>query len=376
MVTADDTQDDLRDRATAVRPGEELDIERLREYLAPALEQFSWPVSTVPVSSWPLSSWKVSQFPGGFSNLTYLLTIGPEKFVLRRPPFGNRVKSAHDMGREFRILSALENIFPYAPRPIHFCTDQDVLGCDFYLMSCIDGIVIRKDYPPRMVLTPEQTRQQFFTLFDVLGELHSIDLKKAGLENFGKPEGYVRRQVEGWSKRYHDARTPDAPDFGPVMQWLHERMPADSGLARIIHNDYKLDNVIWSADDPLRIVGVLDWEMATVGDPLMDLGCTLGYWVEATDPADYRKFRAMPSDAPGAPTRTEIVARFSERTGLAVERFDFYFCFGMFRLAAIGQQIYYRYHHGLTRDQRFAAMIDKVHSLHSMCERVIARSDL
>jgi aminoglycoside phosphotransferase (APT) family kinase protein len=179
------------------------------------------------------------------------------------------------MGREFRILSALEQVYPYAPRPLHFCTDQDVLGCDFYLMSCIDGIVIRKDYPPRMVLTPQQVRQQFFTLFDVLGELHSVDLKKAGLESFGKPEGYVRRQVEGWSWRFGDARTPDAPDFDPVMQWLDDRMPADSGLARIIHNDYKLDNVIWSAADPLQLIGVLDWEMAHLGDPLEDLGWSL-----------------------------------------------------------------------------------------------------
>ncbi|MES3006856.1 MAG: phosphotransferase family protein [Pseudomonadota bacterium] len=366
MVTAGATQEDLRDRPTAVRAGEELDIARLREYLGPVLGQ----------SSLPMSAWEISQFPAGFSNLTYLLTVGSEKFVLRRPPFGSTVKSAHDMGREFRILSALAPAFPYAPNPLHFCTDQDVLGCDFYLMSCIEGIIIRKQYPPRMLLTPEQTRQQFFTLFDVLGELHSIDLKKVGLENFGKPDGYVRRQVEGWSKRYHDARTLDAPDFVTVMQWLHDRMPADSGLARIIHNDYKLDNVIWSADDPLKIIGVLDWEMATVGDPLMDLGCTLGYWIEATDPDDYRSFRAMPSDAPGAPTRAEIVTRFSERTGLAVERFDFYFCFGMFRLAAIGQQIYYRYQHGLTRDSRFATIGAKVHSLHGMCERVIARSDL
>lgn len=356
-------QAELLDKAGAIRAGEELDIAVLRDYLAPVL-------------GLPLGNLQVSQFPGGFSNLTYLLTAGTDKWVLRRPPFGSKVKSAHDMGREFRVLSALEGVYPYAPRPVHFCTDHNVLGCDFYLMSCIDGIVIRKDYPPQMVLSPAQVREQFFTLFDALGELHSVDLHKAGLENFGKPEGYVRRQVEGWSKRYSDARTPDAPACENIMQWLHDRMPADSGLARIIHNDYKLDNVIWAPDNPLKIIGVLDWEMSTVGDPLMDLGCTLGYWVEAGDPEEYRRFRAMPSDAPGAPTRAAIVARFSERTGLAVERFDFYFCFGMFRLAAIGQQIYYRYHQGLTQDARFATMIDKVHSLQNMCDLVIARSDL
>jgi aminoglycoside phosphotransferase (APT) family kinase protein len=353
----------LLDRAGAVRPGEELDAQRLREYLAPVL-------------GCSLRNLQISQFPGGFSNLTYLLSAGENSWVLRRPPFGSRVKSAHDMGREFRVLSALEGVFPYSPRPVHFCTDHSLLGCDFYLMSCLEGIIIRRDYPPGLVLTPHQVREQFFTLFDVLGELHSIDLSAVGLENFGRPEGYVQRQVEGWSARYRDALTSNAPDFDAIMQWLHDHMPKGSRLVRLIHNDYKLDNVIWSADNPLQIVGVLDWEMATVGDPLMDLGCTLGYWVEADDPDFYRQFRAMPSDVPGAPTRAQIVARFSARTGIAVETMDFYFCFGMFRLAVIGQQIYYRYHQGLTRDARFSTMIDKVHSLQQMCALLIARSEL
>lgn len=353
----------LLDQAGAVRTGEELDINVLREYLSPIL-------------GLPLNNLEVTQFPGGFSNLTYLLTAGDNRWVLRRPPFGSKVKSAHDMGREYRMMTALENVYSYAPSPVHFCEDHALLGCDFYLMSCIEGVVIRKDYPDGMHLTPTQVREQFFTLFDVLGELHSVDLKAAGMEEFGRPVGYVRRQVEGWSKRYRDAITPDAPSFDKVMDWLHDRMPADSGLARIIHNDYKLDNVIWSPTDSSKIVGVLDWEMATVGDPLMDLGCTLGYWVEESDPAEYRKYRAMPSDAPGAPTRAEIVARFSEQTGLEVDKFDFYFCFGMFRLAAIGQQIYYRYYKGLTQDERFAKMINKVNVLKEMCDKVIAQSDL
>ncbi len=354
----------LLDKATQVRAGEELDLVRLREYLRPVLGT-------------SLDSLQVQQFPGGFSNLTYLLSVGEQQWVLRRPPFGSKVKSAHDMGREFKVLTALGNgVFPYAPTPIHFCQDHDILGCDFYLMSCIEGVVIRKDYPPQMQLSPAQVRTQFFNLFDVLGELHSVDLHKAGLENFGKPEGYVRRQVEGWSKRYLNAITPDAPDFDKTMQWLSDKMPADSGVARIIHNDFKLDNVIWSAQDPLQVIGVLDWEMSTVGDPLMDLGCTLGYWAEAGDPDHFRRYRAMPSDVPGAPTRAEIVERFAQRTGLKVENIDFYFCFGMFRLAVIGQQIYYRYHEGLTQDARFATMIHKVHSLQKMCEQLIAKTDL
>lgn len=357
------SSDGLIDQAGKVREGEELDLQLLKEYLRPVLGA-------------QVAELSVKQFPGGYSNLTYLLSTDSEQWVLRRPPFGSKVKSAHDMGREFRMLTALQDVFAYAPKPIHFCEDSAILGCDFYLMSYIEGLVIRREYPAGMNMSPEQIREQFFSLFDVLGELHSIDLQQAGLENFGRPQGYVARQVEGWSKRFHNAYTPDTADFTSIMQWLHDKMPAESGKASIIHNDYKMDNVIWSPTDPLRLIGVLDWEMATVGDPLMDLGCTLGYWVEAGDPEFHRQYRAMPSDEPGAPTRAEIVSRFSERTGIEVERFDFYFCFGLFRLAVIGQQIYYRYHQGLTRDARFARLIDKVHSLQQMCNRVIADSDL
>ncbi len=353
----------LIDQPQAVREGEELDLDRLREYLRPVLGSC-------------VAQLQVKQFSGGYSNLTYLLEAGQSKWVLRRPPFGSTVKSAHDMGREFRILTAIDGQFPYGPKPIHFCQDQAVLGCDFYIMSYIEGVVFRREYPQGLNLSPAQVREQFFTLFDVLGELHSVDLAEAGLENFGRPEGYVARQVEGWSKRYRNAMTPDTADFDSIMQWLHERMPPESGMAALIHNDYKLDNVIWAPDNPLKVIGVLDWEMATVGDPLMDLGCTLGYWVEAGDPDFFREFRAMPSDAPGAPTRAEICARFSQQTGLPIDKFDFYFCFGLFRLAAIGQQIYYRYHQGLTRDARFGRLVHKVHSLKAMCDRLMERSDL
>ena len=261
----------LVDQAQTVRQGEELDLNILREYLRPVLGSL-------------VDGLSVKQFPGGYSNLTYLLASGDQKWVLRRPPFGSKVKSAHDMGREFKILSALENVFPYAPKPIHFCEDHNVLGCDFYLMSYIEGLVIRREYPSGLNLSPEHVRQQFFTLFDVLVDLHSVYLEKAGLTQFGRPEGYVTRQVEGWTKRYLAAMTPDAPDFEPVIAWLRDKMPSESGVIGVIHNDYKLDNVIWSLDNPLKMIGVLDWEMATVGDPLMDLGCTLGYWAEAGDP--------------------------------------------------------------------------------------------
>ena len=349
----------LLDKVEAVREGEELELENLKQYLQPVL-------------NCSIDNLAVKQFPGGHSNLTYLLSNGDEQWVLRRPPFGSKVKSAHDMSREFRILSALKNVFPYGPVPIHFCEDHSVIGCEFYLMNYIEGLVIRREYPQGLNLSPDQVRQQLFNFFDVLGELHSVDLVEAGLDNFGKPAGYVQRQVEGWSKRWVDALTPDTVNCDITIKWLHDNMPPESGKASVIHNDYKMDNVIFSLENPLQVIGVLDWEMSTVGDPLMDLGCTLGYWTQLSDPDFFRESRTMPSDVEGAPTRAEIVARFQRQTGLAVDNFPFYFCFGLFRLAVIGQQIYYRYYHGLTSDQRFAGFIKKTHVLQQMCELIIS----
>lgn len=352
------SSEDLIDRAGAIREGEELDMDRLRAHLEPVIGPQA-------------QTLEVKQFPGGHSNLTYLLSSGDESWVLRRPPFGSKVKSAHDMSREYRILSALKGVFPYGPVPIHFCDDHDVIGCDFYLMNYIRGLVIRRDYPTHLGLSPSQIRQQLLNFFDVLSELHSVDLVQAGLDNFGKPQGYVQRQVDGWCRRWVDAVTPDTVNVDATMQWLQDNMPAESGKASVIHNDYKLDNVIFSADNPLQVIGVLDWEMATVGDPLMDLGCTLGYWVQTSDPEFFRESRTMPSDIEGAPGRGEIIQRFQEKTGLSVDNFPFYFCFGLFRLCVIGQQIYYRYYHGHTKDERFAGFLKKAYVLQQMCELII-----
>ena len=351
--------DDLVDRAGEIREGEELDLGKLREHLRPVLGA-------------AVEKLQVKQFPGGHSNLTYLLQSGGDTWVLRRPPFGSKVKSAHDMSREYRILSALKEVFPYGPVPVHFCDDHSVIGCDFYLMNYIQGLVIRREYPAELGLGREEIRQQLFNFFDVLSELHSVDLQAAGLENFGRPVGYVQRQVEGWSRRWRDAVTPDTVNVDATIQWLHDNMPAESGKASVIHNDYKMDNVIFSLENPLKVIGVLDWEMATVGDPLMDLGCTLGYWVQTSDPEFFRESRTMPSDIDGAPTRGEIIQRFQEKTGLAVDNFPFYFCFRLFRLCVIGQQIYYRYYHGHTRDERFAGFLKKAFVLQQMCQLIIS----
>ncbi|MCG8413764.1 MAG: phosphotransferase family protein [Pseudomonadales bacterium] len=351
-------KEELVDRAGDIRAGEELDADRLKSYLEPILGSKA-------------ANLRLKQFPGGHSNLTYLLESGDESWVLRRPPFGSKVKSAHDMSREFRVLSALKDVYSYGPVPIHFCEDHDVIGCDFYLMNYIEGLVIRREYPIELGLSTDQIRQQLLNFFDVLSELHSVDLVEAGLDNFGKPVGYVQRQVDGWCRRWKDAHTPDTVNVDGTMQWLYDHMPEESGKASVIHNDYKLDNVIFSVEDPLQVIGVLDWEMATVGDPLMDLGCTLGYWVQTSDPDFFRESRTMPSDIEGAPTRGEIIQRFQERTGLSVDNFPFYFCFGLFRLCVIGQQIYYRYYHGHTKDERFAGFLKKAFVLQQMCEMII-----
>ena len=350
---------ELIDQPGEIREGEELNLQNLRQYLEPVIGK-------------DMSSMQITQFPGGHSNLTYLLKLNSDEWVLRRPPFGSKVKSAHDMSREYRILDALKGTYKYGPAPVHFCTDHKVLGCDFYLMNYIKGIVIRREYPRTLNLSPDQTRKQLLNFFDALGDLHSVNLEEVGLENFGKPQGYVLRQVEGWSNRWMDAVTPDTVNCDEIIKWLQDHMPKESGKASVIHNDYKLDNVLFDIDDPLRLIGVLDWEMSTVGDPLMDLGCTLGYWVQLDDPEFFRNARTMPSDVEGAPTRKEIIERFKDRTGLPVDHFHFYFCFGLFRLCVIGQQIYYRFYHGHTKDERFAGFLKKAHVLQQMCRMIIA----
>jgi aminoglycoside phosphotransferase (APT) family kinase protein len=318
----------------------------------------------------------VEQFPRGYSNLTYLILFGDKELVLRRPPFGRKAKTAHDMGREYRILKALNPVFPYCPKPLIYSEDTSIMGCPFYVMERIRGIILRKTLPEGLELSPDQMRSLCESILDVHYKLHSIDYKAIGLEGFGKPAGYVKRQVEGWSERYKAARTPDAPAFGKVMQWLHDKMPPDFLKPAVIHNDYKFDNVVLDPEDPLKIRGVLDWEMATVGDPLMDLGCSLGYWIQADDPPNFQAAGTQPTNLPGALTRDELVKRYSEKAGIPTTNFDFYFCFGMFRLAVIAQQIYYRYYHGQTKDERFKLLIFAVHVLEEQASKTMEQSEL
>ncbi len=354
---------DLTDKSRTVREGEQFDI--------PGVERFL--KQSIPGLRGDLA---VEQFPSGYSNLTYLIRVGDTELVLRRPPFGTKAKTAHDMKREYTILQALTPVFPYCPKPLVYTEDASVMGCPFYVMERIRGIILRRDLPPGLAVTPGDAHKLCERLIDVQLELHALDYQAIGLADFGRPEGYVKRQIDGWSQRYRNARTDDAPDFEPVMQWLQEKMPRETDRPCIIHNDFKFDNVVLSPDDPLRIIGVLDWEMATIGDPLMDLGSSLAYWIQADDPPEFQAIRMMPTDIPGAMTRSEMIARYAQRSGLQIHTFDFYYCFGLFRLAGIAQQIYYRYYHRQTRDDRFALLIFAVKALEGAAMRVINNASL
>ncbi len=295
----------------------------------------------------------VQQFGGGASNLTYLLTWddGTEQ-VLRRAPPGHKAKGAHDMAREFRLQQALKPVFPAVPTMIALCEDPSVLGGDFYVMSRLRGLIPRKRLPQGVPTDPASVRRLCVSVLDQLVDLHTLDVASSGLAAFGKGEGYVERQIAGWCRRYERSRTWNVPTWRPVMDWLRERMPEDAGNV-LIHNDFRFDNVVLDPDDPTRVIGVLDWEMATLGCPLMDLGNTLAYWVEAGDDRVMQQLRRQPTHLPGMLTRREVVDHYAERTGRDVGSFTFYEVYGLFRLAVIVQQIYYRVHQGQSRNPAF-----------------------
>jgi aminoglycoside phosphotransferase (APT) family kinase protein len=336
------------DRTEPPRPGEEVDGERLAAWMRDA--------------GLDAAGLSIEQFPSGHSNLTYLVRAGGAEIVLRRPPHGSRVKSAHDMGREHRVLTALHPVFPPAPRPIAWCDDPSILGAPFYLMERRCGVVIRNTLPAALTARPETVRRLSFAVVDNLARLHAIDPRDAGLDGFGKPAGYVRRQIEGWSRRWLDARTSAVAEMDTVARWLDAHMPAESGAA-VIHNDYKLDNLMLDPDDPARISAVLDWEMSTVGDPLMDLGTSLAYWVEPGDLPELVAQRFVPTAAPGFPSRDEFVARYFATSGRAPTGVLFYYVYGLFKLAVILQQIYRRWLEGLTLDARFGGLGAMVEAL-------------
>ncbi|HEV2386606.1 MAG TPA: phosphotransferase family protein [Candidatus Acidoferrales bacterium] len=333
---------DFLDHPTAVRAEEQLDASRLEPFLG----------THFPGKAGPLV---VEQFPSGHSNLTYLLRSGDRELVLRRPPFGSQVKTAHDMRREYRVLSKLHPAFPEAPKVLLYCEDTAILGAPFYLMEPIHGVILRRDPPAGLPFPAATARRLGESFVDLLARLHRVDYRAAGLGDLGKPEGYLDRQVRGWTERYHGSRTHDRPEVERIVPWLNAHLPRASD-STLIHNDYKYDNVVLDRADIANIVGVLDWEMATLGDPLSDLGTALAYWVDAGDPDELQKVRWGPTTLPGSPTRAQIVERYAQKSGRDPANVAFYLAFARFKIAVIVQQIYYRYRQGVTKDERFARL--------------------
>lgn len=297
---------------------------------------------------------EVLQFPGGHSNLTYLARMGGAEYVVRRPPLGPVAPKAHDMGREFKILSRLWAVFPPAPRALLFCEDASIIGAPFVVMERREGTVIRGTWPAALPDEPDFCRRVSESLIDTLADLHRVDYKAAGLEDFGKPEGFVERQVKGWRDRWERAKTRELPAVDELVAWLIEKMP-ESPVASIIHNDYKFDNVMLDPKDPSRISSIFDWEMATIGDPMIDLGISLAYYAYIHLPgSDGRRF--IPTKKPGFLGRDALLERYAARTGYDVSKIAYFEAFAMFKNAVVLEQIYVRFVKGQTQDKRFAAL--------------------
>ncbi|MFQ5897322.1 MAG: phosphotransferase family protein [Candidatus Methylomirabilia bacterium] len=341
-----------------VRPDERFDVSALDRYLRDRLQGATGPLV-------------VEQFPGGHSNLTYLLRYGDQEFVIRRPPLGPVAPKAHDMGREYRVLGGLWRVFPPAPRPYLLCEDPSVIGVPFYVMERRRGLVVRREEPAEWGGALEIRRRVSEAMVDTLVALHAVDYVAAGLATLGKPEGFVERQVKGWVERWERAKDRELPTISQLARWLAERIPEPPGAA-LVHGDFKLDNVMLDPADPGRLIAVLDWEMCTLGDPLVDLGLLLCYWAEEGDPYARKESIAQVTAQPGWYTRAQIIRRYAEKTGRDISRIAFYEIFALYKIAVVVQQIYIRYKRGQTRDERFAGFGPRVEAL---AEAALALAD-
>jgi aminoglycoside phosphotransferase (APT) family kinase protein len=357
--------------AAPVRDEDAFDVERVA----------TWLRENAPGEAGIDGAPEVQQFVGGASNLTYLLRYaggpasGGRDLILRRPPTGTKARGAHDMRREHDIQAALAPVVPAVPRMVAFCADEDVVGSQFYVMERIEGTILRRDVPPELGLDRGAVAALCRTAVDTLVALHDVDVEAAGLAGLDRGDGYVGRQVEGWCGRYRRARTDDVGDFEETMAWIEAHQPDDHPHV-LIHNDFRFDNLVLDPDDPTHIVGVLDWEMATVGDPLMDLGAALAYWVQADDHPAFLAVRRQPTHTPGMLTRAEVVQRYAAARGLVVtpEQWRFYDVFGSFRLAVIAQQIYYRFHAGQTTNPAYGEFREVVRFLDQHCTALVHAS--
>jgi len=330
----------------AVREGEQIDAVALAAYLYGKLEGVENGVT-------------VRQFPGGHSNLTYLLEAGLREYVLRRPPLGPVAPKAHDMAREYNVLGAVHPLFPQAPRAFLLCEDPTVIGAVFFVMERRRGLVLRREVPAPWASDPDFGRRVSEAFVDCLAALHAVDVSRVRL---GKPAGFLERQVTGWAERWQRAQTEALPQMEQLITWLRDRLP-DSPPATVVHNDYKLDNLMLDSADPGRVEAVLDWEMATAGDPLVDLGCVMCYWPEAGDPLVRREALSSITTLPGWFTRAQLVERYAQKTGRDVSGLGYYEVFGIFKIAVVLQQIYFRYQRGQTRDERFSNFDERVRGL-------------
>ncbi|WP_226389228.1 phosphotransferase family protein [Penaeicola halotolerans] len=332
------------DQATKVREGEHISEDKLRKYLTENTEI-------------DVRQLEILQYPGGFSNLTYQVNTLTDSFVLRRPPIGANIKSAHDMKREFDILQLLHDVYPKAPKPIHYCADTSIIGAEFYLMQRVEGVILRNKIPDGLALNQGDLKALSISCIDNLSALHQIQVIDTPLASIGKPEGYVSRQVSGWIGRYEKAATDDINSLNMVMDWMKSQIVSETGIA-LIHNDYKYDNLVLNPKQIDDIMAVLDWEMCTIGDPLMDLGTSLAYWAETEDHPALKPFNL--TWLPGNLNREQVVDRYQTKSNIKLDNIVFYYVFGTFKVAVIAQQIYARYKMGLTQDKRFADLIHVV----------------
>ena len=343
-----------------VRADERFDEIRLRRYLRDRLPGAD-------------SEMTVKQFSGGKANLTYLLTFGASlEYVLRRPPLGSYAPSAHDMGRENRVLSVLSEAFPFAPKVYHFCEDEAVLGAPFLIMERCRGVVIRDAMPARFANDRHAPQRLSRALVDSLAAFHAVDYQALGLSALGRPAGFIQRQVEGWWRRWGEAKLNDDPRVSQIYRWLAERLP-ESSYHSLVHNDYKLDNTMFDAENPSRVVAILDWDMCTLGDPLSDLGTLLTYWTGPADSAAVRAIGTMPAGDFDFYSRGQILERYAEQSGRDLSNMPFYHVLGIFRLLVILQQIYIRFVRGYTQDKRFARLNESVDALTAWALEIMSK---
>ena len=334
-----------------VRKDEQLDLESLRQYLKNILKlEFNNLTSL--------------QFSGGHANLTYLLKLDEREYVLRRPPLGPVAPSSHDMYREHRVQSSLNTLFPLAPKSLYFCDEETIIGSKFHIIERRNGFVIRKQFKPYISPTKDNLRKISFKIIDVLSDLHKINPDEVGLGDLGKPDGFVLRQLNGWEERWKKSteETDLNSKFDKLISYLRSTLPQPQTVT-ILHNDFKLDNIMWSNADPFDPIAVFDWDMCTRGDPLMDLGHMLNYWIDETDNDDCKLITSMPVDKILYPTRKEIIDYYSKKTGFYVQNINWYYAFGAFKLAVILQQIFYRYQKGQTQDKRFSNFGKRIDAL-------------